>query len=332
MFDWEIEKVESERVARVFAPTNIALVKYWGKRDVKLNLPTHSSLSATLDKFGTYTTVEFLENAKQDQFILNGKSIESTKGIVVLNHLRSLTQTSIFARVQSKNNIPTGAGLASSASGLAALTLAGAKSLKLDLSKEKLAQISRLGSGSSCRSFWGGFVEWQAGSKTDGSDCLAAELVNEDHWELKIFVLIVDESEKQVSSTVGMSRSQETSPFFAQWVERGVEDFELAKMAIHKKDFKLLSQIAEGNCLFMHKTALSAQPPVIYWNGKTLEVLDRVRDWQREGIEVFFTIDAGANVILFSKPDSSEKLKSKFEALQSVRVLETQIGSGPHYF
>ena len=268
--DWEINLVAGEKVARVFAPTNIALVKYWGKRDVKLNLPTHSSLSATLDKFGTYTTVEFLENLTEDQFILNGNQISSTQGIVVLDALRSLAQTKLYARVQSKNNIPTGAGLASSASGLAALTLAAARALNLDLSKEKLAQISRMGSGSSCRSFWGGFVEWHAGENYDGSDCRALQFVNEDHWKFKVFVLIVDESKKEISSTVGMERARKTSPFFSKWIEKAKTDFEIAKTAIHKKDFKLLAHTAESNCLFMHKTALSAEPPIIYWNNKTL--------------------------------------------------------------
>ena len=332
MPDWEIEKVESERVARIFVPTNIALVKYWGKRDVTLNLPTHSSLSATLDKFGTYTTVEFLENLTKDQFILNGKHIESAKGIVVLNHLRTLSKTSMCARVQSKNNMPTGAGLASSASGLAALTLAAARVLKLDLSQEKLAQVSRLGSGSSCRSFWGGFVEWQAGERPDGFDCKASQCVDENHWKLKVFVLILEESKKEIASTAGMERSRLSSPLFNTWVEKAKADFAQAKNAIHEKDFKLLAQIAESNCLFMHKTALSAQPPVIYWNNKTLEVLNSVRGWQREGINVFFTIDAGANVVLFALEEDQDKLRSRLHEQNSLKILETQIGSGPSFF
>ncbi|HLD73795.1 MAG TPA: diphosphomevalonate decarboxylase [Bdellovibrionota bacterium] len=329
--DWEVKKVTSEKVARVFVPTNIALVKYWGKRDTKLNLPTHSSLSATLDKFGTYTTVEFLEDLIEDEFILNGKYIESPKGEVVLEHLRSLAKSGLHARIQSQNNIPTGAGLASSASGLAALTLAAARALNLDLSKEKLSQISRLGSGSSCRSFWGGFVEWQAGVNPDGSDCRASQFVDESHWKLKIFVLILDETKKEISSTVGMERSRLTSPFFGEWIKKAQADCEHTKNIIEKRDFKLLAQIVESNCLFMHKTALSAQPPVIYWNQKTLEVLDRVRDWQREGINVFFTIDAGANVILFAEPKDQENLKSRFSKIEPISVLETEIGPGPFY-
>ncbi len=329
--NWEKEKVKSHWMSRVFSPTNIALVKYWGKRDSRLNLPTHSSISVTLDAFGSFTTVEFASSFKQDRLILNGTDESALKIIPILNQIRFLAKSDMCARVQTSNNIPTGSGLASSASGLSSVTLAAANALSVDISKEKLSTIARLGSGSACRSFWGGFVEWEAGLKDDGSDCEARQIISASHWGLKIFLVIVDQEKKEVSSREGMKHSQKTSPYFNAWIEKARNDFLEVRSAILKKDFQSLARVSERNCLHMHKTTLTANPPVVYWTGKTLEVIDKVRDWQREGMSLFFTIDAGPNVVLICEEKDADLLSQKITLVPNISVLKTQIGQGPRY-
>ena len=145
------------------AHTNIALVKYWGKADEELIIPQNNSLSLTLDHFYTDTTVQFDPTLTADQFTLNGQAQETTKITKFLDIIRQMAASQLFARVESTNHVPTMAGLASSASAYAALALAGSKALGLDLNSKDLSRLARRGSGSACRSIYGGFVEWKKG-------------------------------------------------------------------------------------------------------------------------------------------------------------------------
>ena len=183
------------------AHTNIALVKYWGKEDEELIIPQNNSLSLTLDHFYTDTTVQFDPDLTADQFTLNGQAQETTKITKFLDIIRQMASSQLFARVESTNHVPTMAGLASSASAYAALALAGSKALGLDLSSKDLSRLARRGSGSACRSIYGGFVEWQKGDSDQTS--YAVPLVENLDWDLKMIAIVVNDKQKKIASRAG---------------------------------------------------------------------------------------------------------------------------------
>ena len=315
--------------AKAFAPTNIALAKYWGKRDIDLNLPANGSLSATLDHFGSTTSVEFNSSLTEDIFFLNGKADRSTGKVRrVLDRLRKLSGHSKFAHVESSNNFPTGAGLASSASGLAALTVAGSQALGLDLSKTKLSEIARQGSGSASRSLDEGFVEWKRGELSDGSDSVASSVFSSTHFPLNVFIAVISAETKHTLSTDGMLHTQRTSPYFDSWVASAEESISKIKEAIAQKNFELLAALTEANCLQMHASAMAAVPAVIYFKPQTLQVIEKVRALRADGCEVFFTIDAGPNVVVFSSPENSLRVEDELRALKPADLLKTKLGKG----
>ena len=333
---WEIEPLlNSSKVARAFSPTNIALAKYWGKRDTGLNLPTNSSLSATLKSYGSFTTVEFDSSFKMDRLILNGKEepIEKIGKIIrVLDDLRGLAGFGARARVQTMNNFPTAAGLASSASGLSALTFAGANALELSLETKKLSEIARKGSGSACRSFFSGFVEWKKGEKADGSDSVAEQVATVAHWPLHAMITIVNRAQKTHASTGGMESTRTTSPFFDAWVESAQAQVGLIRNAIDLRDFNALASLAESNCIRMHASAMAAQPPIFYWQPSTLEIMQKVVGMRKQGIPVFFTIDAGPNVVVFCEPSVSSQVHRELSQLSGVQIMRTEVGEGTRSF
>lgn len=192
------------------AHTNIALVKYWGKADEELIIPQNNSLSLTLDHFYTDTTVQFDPTLTADQFTLNGQAQETTKITKFLDIIRQMAASQLFARVESTNHVPTMAGLASSASAYAALALAGSKALGLDLSSKDLSRLARRGSGSACRSIYGGFVEWQKGDSDQTS--YAVPLVENLDWDLKMIAIVVNDKQKKIASRAGMQNVVHTSP------------------------------------------------------------------------------------------------------------------------
>jgi diphosphomevalonate decarboxylase len=320
------------RSQTVFAPTNIALAKYWGKRDAKFNLPTNGSISATLDGLGSTTTVTFLPSLRADEFFVNNKPIHSEKGVRVLSLLRTLTSTTDFARVESSNNFPTGAGLASSASGLCALTFAAAEALKADMSLETLSQIARQGSGSACRSFYGGFVRWNRGTDASGIDSFATPVASEDHWPLDVWVAVVSSKEKELGSTQAMTRTAQSSPFFNAWVDHAEHCLPFFERAIARRDFLGLASLAEENCMRMHACAMGASPPILYWHAQTLRIMEITWQLRREGCLVFFTIDAGPNVVLFCPPEFSDRvLKALMTVPELESVMKSRIGPGPRH-
>jgi diphosphomevalonate decarboxylase len=315
----------------VFSPSNIALAKYWGKRDKALNLPTNGSLSATLEDFGSFTTVSFHPSFTEDRLFLNGE--EATGGKlgkvrVVLDHVRALAGSTERALVQSANNFPTGAGLASSASGLSAVTLAAAAALGKDSDLTVLSAIARKGSGSACRSFWGGYVEWARGARADGTDSVGRPVASETHWPLDALILIASGAEKHQGSTDGMEVTRRTSPYFAAWIEAAEASIAPIRKAILDRDFHRLAELAEVNCLRFHTSAMAAEPPVIYWQGKTLDLINRVRRLRGEGLNVFFTVDAGPNVVVFCDPAHTARAEALLRQEPGVQVLKTRVGRG----
>lgn len=255
----------TDKVGRARAHTNIALIKYWGKRDKELFLPMNSSLSLTLEAFYTDTKVTFDEQLTQDCFVLNHQEQpekERAKISRFLDLFREYTNERVFARVDSLNFVPTAAGLASSASAFAALSLATAQALNVDLSLQELSKFARRGSGSSTRSLFGGFVLWDKG--TSAEDSMAYPL-DDASWDIGMLVLLVNTHRKKIASREGMEHTVATSPFYPAWVKTAQEDLEAIKQAIAHQDFENLGKITEHNAMKMHATTLSANPPFTYF-------------------------------------------------------------------
>ena len=319
------------RKAKVRARSNIALVKYWGKRDKALNTPAVGSISITLNKLWTDTEVRFDPALGADRLELDGKSRAEQLARVseCLDLLRDIAGISTFAEVVSSNNFPTGAGLASSASGFAALVGAAAAALDLDCSLKELSILARRGSGSAARSLFGGYVEMHKGVAVDGSDSFAEPLAPAEAWPLQVLVAITTRSEKAVGSGPGMAMSAATSPYYPQWVETHPQDLAIAREAIVNQDFQLLARVAESSCLKMHAAAMSTEPPLIYWNGATVECLQRIRALRADGVPVFFTIDAGPQVKAVCLPTAADQVKAALVELEGVTdILATDLGPG----
>ncbi|MCM3742038.1 diphosphomevalonate decarboxylase [Oceanobacillus luteolus] len=318
------------------AHTNIALIKYWGKRNDELILPTNNSLSLTLDGFYTTTTVDFQEDLKEDYFELDGEPVmgEAYKRVTAFLDLirRMADKEDLFARVKSYNQVPTAAGFASSASGFAALTAAATKAIGLDLSDTELSRLTRQGSGSSSRSIYGGFAEWEMGEKEDGSDSYAVPIASENHWDVRMAGVVLTSKMKKISSRAGMRRTVETSPFYEGWLKSIPEDLSQIKKAISDKDFTRLGEIAEANCLKMHATSLAAKPPFTYWIDSTIRVMQQVQEMREQGIPAYFTIDAGPNVKVLYLPEYEEQVERILREVPGVTdVILSKPGPGVSY-
>jgi len=318
------------------AHTNIALIKYWGKRDEKLILPTNNSLSVTLDGFYTETTVHFKEELERDIFTLNGETVAGVAYDRVADYLnifrKFADKKNLFAEVRSINKVPTAAGFASSASGFAALAAAAAEALQLNLSLEELSRFTRRGSGSACRSVYGGFVEWEKGELDDGSDSFAIPIAPQDHWDIRIAAAVLTAKEKDVSSRVGMKRTVDTSVFYDGWLESLPKDLAEIKEAIRARDFEKVGSIAEANCLKMHATTLGASPPFTYWQDSTLTVMETVQRLRKSGIPAYFTIDAGPNVKVLYLPEDEDKVFEQLRNAEGVAdVILSKVGEGISY-
>lgn len=301
-------------VGKARAYTNIALIKYWGKKDEELILPMNSSLSLTLDAFYTETSVIFDEKLTQDIFYLDGikqNAKQTAKVAKFLSLVRQQQNISLFAKVESKNFVPTAAGLASSASGLAALAGACSEALQLNLSPRDLSRLARRGSGSACRSIFGGFAEWQKG---DSDQTSFGKEIDSDGWEndLAMLFVLVDDGVKDISSRDGMRRTVETSSFYPGWLKTTEEDLITAKKAIAEKNFTQLGEVTEANGLRMHGTTLAAVPPFTYWSPESIKVMQVVRQMRQQGLPCYFTMDAGPNVKILVEKKNLSALKTCF--------------------
>lgn len=318
------------------AHTNIALIKYWGKRDEALILPMNNSLSLTLDAFYTETTVTFINDLLEDQFYLDNEMIvgdQFTKVTKFLDLIREYANTpNLFAEVHSTNAVPTAAGFASSASGFAALAAAATRALDLNIDQQVLSRLTRQGSGSACRSVYGGFVEWEKGELDDGSDSYAKPVAPQDHWDVRIAAVVLSSKMKKVSSREGMRRTAETSPFYSSWVETIPTDLAQIKAAIHDRNFEKMGEIAEANCQKMHATTLAANPPFTYWHDTTLTVMQTVQALCAKGIPAYFTIDAGPNVKVLYQPENEKVIKQTLQEIPGVtNVILSRTGQGVTY-
>ncbi len=314
---------------------NIAIVKYWGLKSEKLNIPANGSISFTLGKnLRTATTVEFSSSFKEDSAALNGKKLEG-KGLEEISRqldaLRSLAGSRLKAKIISENNFPTGAGIASSASGFAAITLASASALGLKLPARKLSSLARLVSGSASRSIYGGFVELKKGRKKDGSDSFSIQLAPESHWpELRDAILIVSEGHKKVSSREGMRLTVKTNPHFPARAKRAEKRLSLVRRAILKKDAESLFLLAMEESDDLHKTIEGTRPKIEYLNKTSRKIMGAVRKLNSNSIICGYTFDAGPNAHILTLEKNLPLVLSALTKIPGVKKhFVSGVGPGP---
>ena len=301
------------------AHPNIALVKYWGKQEKPGNLPATPNLSISL---AGLTTVTHVSDAPSDTFILNSKETSDPKLVRWLEALRGTFDVPPL-QIDSGNDFPTSAGLASSASGFAALITAINAHCDLGLNQEMCSEWARVGSASAARSIFGGFValvppQWQA-----------IPMAKRDHWPLEVVVAVTSNEPKSVNSGEGMERSRLTSPYYNAWVRDATTDFAAASEAIERRDFLSLAAVAELNCLKMHSIMLTSQPTLSYWTPASIACMDRVRSLREEGHEVFFTVDAGPQIKAVCLPASADAVASALSETPGVlEVIRSSLGEG----
>ena len=310
----------SNRKATAVSCANIALIKYWGNRDERLRLPANASLSMNLAGLETRTTVAFDEGLAEDEVKIGGEAqTDRAKERVMthLGHIRARARITWKARVDSRNNFPAGAGLASSASAFAALTLAGAKAAGLSLSEQELSALARLGSGSAARSIPAGFVEWQTGETH--AESFAFSVAPPDHWALVDVVAVVSKAHKAVGSTGGHAIAG-TSPLQAARVASAPERLRRCREAVLSRNFYELAEVVEADSNIMHAVMMTSTPPLYYWEPLTLVVMKFVREWRAEGLRVCFTIDAGPNVHCLCPVETAPEVERR---LRDLGVMET---------
>lgn len=328
--------MESGHTSTAWAGTNIALVKYWGKRPGPFNVPAAGSLSLTLAGLGTTTSVTFDEGLanNRDVFILNNAPLDekaAARASRFLDLVRARANITCGARVDSHNTVPTAAGLASSASGFAALTLAACNAAGLHLTATELSVLARQGSGSAARSVFSGFALMSAGERADGEDAFASPLLDHSQWDVAMVVALTSKGPKAIGSTEAMQHTANTSPFYQAWLQSVPEDLARAQLAVEQRDLKCLGGIAERSCLRMHASAMAADPGVLYWNPVTLAAIQVVMRLRSEGVNAYFTIDAGPHVKVLCASEDTGTVSQALQAVPGVQdVVVARPGPGAH--
>jgi diphosphomevalonate decarboxylase len=309
------------------APANLAFVKYWGKKDAHLRLPTNNSISVNLSHAKTITRVEFDEHLEQDRVYILGREappeVEFSERVFRhLDRVRAMAGVDHRAVVRTKNNFPTGVGIASSASGFAALTVASCAALGLDLTEKELSSLARLGSGSACRSIPDGFTEWIA---EDVENCsYAVQVAPAEHWDIRIVTVMVSKQAKELSSTSGHSLAT-ASPFFPARLESLEKRLEKVRSAILNRDLETFGRETEMEAISFHTIAMTSpilsatgwQSGAYYWLPDSLELMLAVQYWRRDGIEVYFTLDAGPTVHLICLNKELSRVVSEVHETES---------------
>ncbi|MFV1857749.1 MAG: diphosphomevalonate decarboxylase [Anaerolineales bacterium] len=292
--------------SEAIAHPNIALIKYWGNRDDDLRIPANGSISLTLGGLENRMSVRFDEGSEADALIINGETSGPDMLERASRHLdlmRHAAGVEAGAHVESVTNFPLGAGIASSAAAYAALTVAAASALGLELDQQALSRIARRGSGSAARSIYGGFVEMMAGD-TDQSS-YAKQIASENHWQIIDLVVLVDENVKHTGSTAGHTLAA-SSPLQETRVADAPRRLKACRKAILDRDFESLARIVERDSDMMHAIMMTSEPPLHFWSGDTLQIMATVRDLRAQGASVCYTIDAAPNVHCLCLPESEE--------------------------
>lgn len=313
------------------APSNIAFIKYWGKEDEVLRIPTNGSVSMNLSNLLTTTTVEFNPNYKEDIITINNQNEENAKSRVIkhLDRVRRLAKIKypsalLRAKVVSKNNFPTSTGLSSSASGFAALTLAASKALGLSLSEKELSILARLGAGSACRSIPDGFVEWLGGETNETS--YSVSLYPPEYWDIVDIVAIVSKNKKEKPTTEGQKLAK-SSPFFPVRLSKIKERIKLIKKYLKEKNFPLFGELVEQEALELHAIMLTSTPPLIYWLPETISIMHAVQKWRRDRLQVYFTLNTGQNIHLICQEKDAKEVTRKVSRLPEVSRVTRSIPS-----
>jgi diphosphomevalonate decarboxylase len=323
--------------ASVEAPSNIAFVKYWGARDLERAIPNHPSISMTLESCRSLCTVEHRdgEDGADEMWLVGDDGTRrraeekfSARGLRHLDRLRGLCGRRGRFVVGTRNTFPSAAGIASSASGFAALTLAALRAMGREPDARELSSLARLsGSGSAARSALGGYVEWPRGDSDE--DCFAFELQPASHWDLRDVVVVVESEAKKVPSRDGHHLAA-TSPHYARRRELLPERLQIVRGAIRDRDLDRLGPVIEVEGIELHLIAMSSQPPVYYWSPATIEVLGRVRELRSEGLSAWSTMDAGANVHVICAAADEPAVASALQAVAGVeRLIRDGVGEGP---
>jgi len=312
-----------QRTAR--AQPNIALIKYWGKRDSGLNLPAVGSISITLDTLYTEMSIELDPTLEADVLRINDEPAPGMLPRVSACIDSVLGATRERARIDSHGNFPVAAGLASSASAFAACVVAADALDATERSRATLANLAGRASGSAARSLFGGFVEL-----ANREDSVHVEsLLDAGEWPLEVVVAITSEHEKAVGSGEAMEISRRTSPFYGRWLAEQDADLDTARQAIAARDVDALGTIAEHNCLKMHSVMWTSRPPLVYWTAATIACMETVRRLRDAGTPVFFTIDAGPQVKAVCEPSAAGAVEAALAATPGVlRTLRTPLGEG----
>jgi diphosphomevalonate decarboxylase len=317
------------QVATAIAHPNIAFIKYWGDYDPCLRIPANGSLSMNLIGLETRTRVRFEAGLTGDQLTINGEQMGEQgleRVIEMLDRVREMAGMRLHAHIESENNFPMGAGIASSASAFAALALAGSAAAGLSLNEAELSRLARSGSGSACRSVPGGFVEWQAGQSDEES--YAFSIASPQHWDLVDCIVIVSQAHKPVGSTQGHALAL-TSPLQAARVADAPRRLEVCRRAICERDFDAFADIVELDSNLMHAVMITSTPPLLYWQPATVAVMRAVQDWRENGLPVCYTIDAGPNVHVLCPAESTGEVERRLREIEGVQEVLFAKPGGP---
>jgi diphosphomevalonate decarboxylase len=320
----------SETWATARACANVALVKYWGKRDEERNLPAVGSISITLADL--VASARVFESGETSRFSSRGLAVEGVAAermAAYLDWLAAELGQRVRLAVDVDASFPVGAGLASSAAIYCATAAAGAAALDMRVDRTRLSELARVGSGSAARSVFGGWVEWARGELEDGSDSVATGLLPEADWPVSMVIAVIREGPKDIPSRDAMRHVAQTSPLYPGWLEGQDVDLAAMREAIAARDFSRVGRIAEENCLRMHAITFAARPPILYWTPATLAAILAVRQLREDGCPAYFTIDAGPQVKVLCEPANVERASEALAAVPGVlRVFSSRLGGG----
>jgi len=304
--------------AKAISPANIAFIKFWGKKDPLINLPFNDSISMNLSNCFTATEVEFSPRYKRDRVFIDGREVQDEKlvrVVKILDLVRKRAKKKLFVKIVSKNNFPSDAGIASSASAFSALALSASKAAGLSLPQKELSILSRLGSGSASRSVVDGFAEWRKGK--DGQTSYAIQLAPPDYWNLADIVAVVDKGKKIAGSTEGHKAALSSPYFKARLVELKTR-IPAMKKAFLKRDLEEFGRLLEEEAVSLHVCAMTSKPPIFYWKKGTFEVVEAIFKMRERGVSVYFTMDAGPNVHAICLQKDSNRIRKIFNKLPGV--------------
>ncbi len=316
------------KTATARAHPNIAFIKYWGNQDDVLRLPANSSLSMNLDGLYTQTTVIPDETLFSDVLVLNGEiaSGKSLERVVThLNMLRQRCEIVTHVRVESANNFPTGTGIASSASAFAALTVATAAVFEISMTERELTTLARRGSGSASRSVPTGFVEWHAADTH--ADSFAESIAAPEYWNLVDVVAIVSDQHKATGSQEGHTTAA-TSDLQIARVNGAADRLMRCKQAFLARDFATFAEVVELDSNLMHAVMMTSRPPLFYWLPTTLDIMQRVRAWRSQGLNVCYTLDAGPNVHCLCTADAAPEIQRQLQQVAGVMDIKIATPGG----